>query len=180
MIELLFALREFCLDAVKDLSLESKDRGELPPVRGYIGDIPGTEDMPPASDFPLLIFRLINFEDPESGSTSVLTVRIIAGVYCSTENNDDKCSPGYHDLLNMLQRLRQSLLKDCDMGGRWRRVGKLEGGPFEYQAYPYCFGDIILQYDERQHTEEFSVEEEIDIYGTGYGNDNTENWQYPK
>lgn len=180
MIELLFALRKYCLDALKDLSLESKDRGDLPSVKGFIGEIPGETELPRASDFPLLIFRLTNFEDPESATTSVLTVRIIVGTYCSEESNDDKCSPGYHDLLNMLQRLRQSLLKDCDMGGRWRRVGKLEGGPFEYQAYPYWFGDIILQYDERQLTEEFSVEEEIDIYGTGYGNDNTENWQYPK
>lgn len=180
MIELLFALREFCLDAVKDLSLESKDRGELPAVRGYIGDIPGAEDMPPASDFPLLIFRLINFEDPESSSTSVLTVRIIAGVYCSTESSDDICSPAYHDLLNILQRLRHALLKDGDMGDRWRRVGKVEGGPFDYQAYPYFFGDIIVQYDERQIQEEFSQEEEIRINGTAYGNDDTENWQYPQ
>ncbi len=179
MIELLFALREYCLGAVRDLSLESKDRGELPAIKGYIGEIPGGLETPRASDFPLLIFRLSGFEDPEDKPLSVLTARIIVGVYCQEESNDDKCSPGYHDLLNIMQRLRQALQRQKQMGGRWRRVGKIDGGPFDYQRYPYWFGDLIVQYDERQTTEELSVEEEIDTYGSAYGNDQTDSWRYP-
>ena len=181
MIELLFALRSFCLDALKDLSLSSKarGRGDLPAFKGFIGEIPGDGKKPDSSEFPLLIFRLIDFADPADLPNSTLTLRIIAGVYNEEENNGDKCSPGYHDLLNALERLRHALLKTRRIGGRWMRVNKLQGGPFDIQAYPYWFGDIIVQYDERQTTEEFSIEEEIDNYGSAYGNDETSNWRYP-
>ena len=178
MIELLFALREFCLDAVKELGLKSKDRGDLPAIKGFIGDTPGESELPPASDFPVLIFRLVSFND-SGGERALLTVRILAGVYNPDDNSDDICSPGYHDLLNILKRLRQALLKQCNINGRWRRVGEVEGGPFEYQAYPYCFGDIIVQYQEIQTQEEFDVEEAINTYGTAYGNDNTGDWVSP-
>lgn len=56
MIELLLALREYSLTALNELSLHSKNRGELPPFKGFIGMIPGEEEKPRASDFPLLIF----------------------------------------------------------------------------------------------------------------------------
>lgn len=179
MIELLMALREYSLSALKELSLLSKNRGDLPPFKGFIGMIPGEEEKPRASDFPLLIFRLNSFEDLESGQDSILTVRILVGIYNPEESNFDKSSPGYHDLCNALARLRQALLKRSNIGGKWRRTGKLEGGPFDIQPYPYFFGDIIVQYDERQTTEEESIEEEIETYGSAYGNDKTSNWRYP-
>lgn len=176
MIDFLFELRRYCLDAVKDLSLESKDRGDLPAVKGYIGDIPGEMTAPPASDFPLLIFRLTGFEDPPNG-VSTLTARIIAGVYNPEDKNGEESSAGYHDLLNILRRLRQALLKLSTLGRRWRRTGPLEGGPFDTQMYPYFFGDIVVQFDERQTSEEFTPKEELDIYGTAYGNDQTNHWR---
>lgn len=179
MIELLLALREYSLTALDELSLFSKNRGDLPPFKGFIGMIPGEEEKPRASDFPLLIFRLNNFEDPEGGTDSTFTVRILVGVYNPEESNNDKCSPGYHDLCNALTRLRQALLKRGYIGNRWRRTGKLEGGPFDIQPYPYFFGDIVATYAERQTTEELSVEEEIDTYGSAYGNDQTDSWRYP-
>ena len=181
MIELLFELRSFCLVALKDLSLSSKScgRGDLPAFKGFIGEIPGDGKKPDSSEFPLLIFRLIDFDDPDATSSSTLTLRIIVGVYNEEESNNDKCSPGYHDLLNTLERLRHALLKTRRIGGRWARVNKLQGGPFDIQAYPYWFGDIVIQYGERQITEEFSIEEEIDTYGSAYGNDKTSNWRYP-
>lgn len=179
MLELLFEIRKFCLETLKELSLESKDRGDLPEVKCFIGEIPGETELPRASDFPLIIIRLVSFEDPEAGNTSTLTLRILVGAYCDEESNDDMISPGYHDMLNMLQRLRQALLRTPQIGERWRRVGELEGGPFDYQAYPYWFGDIVVQYDERKITEELCVEKEIDTYGTAYGSDETSDWQYP-
>lgn len=178
MIEFLFALRAFCAEALANINLQSLDRGELPEVKLFIGEIPGELETPRASDFPLVILRLAGFEDPAAGTMSTLTLRILVGTYCEEESNDDRVSPGYHDMLNMLQRLRQALLKTPHIG-RWRRTGKLEGGPFETQAYPYWFGDIIARYDERQTTEEFCAEEEINIYGSGYGNDDTRDWRYP-
>lgn len=179
MIELLFELRSFCINALKDLSLSSKSRGDLPAFRGFIGEIPGDGKKPDSSEFPLLIFRLIDFDDSTDSPNSTLTLRIIAGIYNEEESNSDKCSPGYHDLLNVLERLRHELLKTRRIGGRWARVNKLQGGPFDIQAYPYWFGDIVVQYDERQTTEEFSIEEEINTYGSAYGNNETGNWRYP-
>lgn len=179
MYELLTALGDFCLGALSQLSLESKDRGNLPSFKAFIGDIPGESEKPRASDFPLLLFRLSSFEDPPDGTRSVLTVRILVGVYCDNESNDDVCTPGYHDVLNAIKRLRQALLKKRTIGGKWRLRGRIEGGPFEQQAYPYYFGDLIVQYEERQTTEEFTTEEEIDNYGSAYGNNRTKDWRYP-
>ena len=179
MLELLTALSEFCQDKLSQLSLQSKDRGALPSFKAFIGDVPCEGERPRASDFPLLLFRLTSFEDPPDDTRSALTVRILVGAYCSEESNDDVCTPGYHDVLNAIKRLRQALLKTRTIGGRWRLRGKIEGGPFEQQAYPYYFGDLIVQYEERQTTEEFTTEEEIDNYGSAYGNDNTKDWRYP-
>lgn len=180
MIGLLFALRRYCLDALNEISLSSKDRGDLPEVKGFIGEIPGVTDTVPASVFPLLLLRLDDFEDPQAeDGESTLTVHILAGVYNKEESSGDKCSPGYHDLLNLLHRLRLALLRSGRIGDKWRRAGKMEGGPFEMQKYPYYFGDIVVRYSEHRITEEFSAEEEIDIYGSAYGNEGTDDWKYP-
>ncbi|MEG1913374.1 MAG: hypothetical protein RR091_12910, partial [Cloacibacillus sp.] len=72
----------------------------------------------------------------------------------------------------------QQLLIHPTIGGRWRRTGALSGGPFDERLYPYWFGDIVVQYDERQNTEELTAEEEIDTYGSAYGNDETKDWSY--
>ena len=178
MLELLTELSKYCQDALSGLSLQSKDRGELPSFKSFIGEIPGENEKPRASDFPLLLFRLMSFEDPLNESQSTLYIRIFVGVYCIEESNNDTISPGYHDLLNVLKRLRSALLRVRSIGGR-RLTGKISGGPFEIQAYPYYFGDILVQYEERQNTEEFTEEEEIDNYGSAYGNSETKNWRHP-
>lgn len=179
MLELLTELSKYCPAALSELSLASKDRGSLPPFKSFIGEIPGENEKPRASDFPLLLFRLVSFEDPLNGYNSTLFIRVFVGVYCIEESSDDPVSPGYHDLLNVLKRLRQALLKKRLIGGRWRLAGKISGGPFETQAYPYYFGDLLVQYEERQNTEEFTEEEEIDNYGSAYGNGETKDWRYP-
>jgi len=178
MLELLTELSKYCQDALSELSLQSKDRGELPSFKSFIGEIPGENEKPRASDFPLLLFRLMSFEDPLNESHSTLYIRIFVGVYCIEESNNDTISPGYHDLLNVLKRLRSALLRVRSIGGM-RLTGKISGGPFEIQAYPYYFGDILVQYEERQNTEEFTEEEEIDNYGSAYGNSETKDWRYP-
>ncbi len=179
MLELLTELSKYCPAALSEISLESKNRGKLPPFKSFIGEIPGENEKPRASDFPLLLFRLVSFEDPLNNPRSTLYIRIFVGVYCIEESNDDSVSPGYHDLLNVLKRLRSALLRVRSIGGRWRLTGKISGGPFETQAYPYYFGDLLVQYEERQNTEEFTVEEEIDNYGSAYGNDQSKDWRYP-
>ena len=178
MLELLTELSKYCQDALSELSLQSKDRGKLPSFKSFIGEIPGENEKPRASDFPLLLFRLMSFEDPLNESQSTLYIRIFVGVYCIEESNNDTISPGYYDLLNALKRLRSALLRVRSIGGR-RLTGKISGGPFEIQAYPYYFGDILVQYEERQNTEEFTEEEEIDNYGSAYGNSETKNWRHP-
>ncbi|NCU30034.1 hypothetical protein EOM60_05555 [Candidatus Saccharibacteria bacterium] len=179
MLELLTELSKYCQDALSELSLQSKDRGELPSFKSFIGEIPGENEKPRASDFPLLLFRLVSFEDPLNALQSTLYVRIFVGVYCIEESNGDTVSPGYHNLLNTLKRLRQALLKKRTIGKRWRLREKVSGGPFEIQSYPYYFGDLLVQFEERQNTEEFTVEEEIDNYGSAYGNDQSKDWRYP-
>ena len=178
MLELLTELSKYCQDALSGLSLQSKDRGELPSFKSFIGEIPGENEKPRASDFPLLLFRLMSFEDPLNESQSTLYIRIFVGVYCIEESNNDTISPGYHDLLNVLKRLRSALLRVRSIGGR-RLTGKISGGPFEIQAYPYYFGDLLVQYEERQNREVLTEEEEIDNYGSAYGNSETKNWRHP-
>lgn len=179
MLELLTELSKYCQGALSQLSLTSKDRGELPAFKAFIGEIPGENEKPRASDFPLLLFRLTSFEDALDNPNSTLSVRIVVGIYCIEESDSDLCSPGYYDLLNALKRLRQALLKKRTIGGRWILKNKIDGGPFETHAYPYYFGDILVQYEEHQNVEEFTVEEEIDIYGSAYGNEETKKWRYP-
>lgn len=178
MLELLKELSIYCQSALSELSLQSKDRGDLPSFKSFIGEIPGENEKPRASDFPLMLFRLMSFEDPLNESNSTLYIRIFVGVYCIEENNDDPVSPGYHDLLNVLKRLRSALLRVRSIGG-WRLTGKISGGPFEIQAYPYYFGDLLVQYEERQNREVLTEEEEIDNYGSAYGNSETKNWRHP-
>lgn len=179
MLELLTELSKYCQGALSELSLKSKDRGSLPLFKVFIGEIPGENEKPRASDFPLLLFRLVSFEDPLNDFNSTLYIRIFIGVYCIEESSKDPVNPGYHDLLNVLKRLRSALLRVRSIGGRWRLTGKVSGGPFEIQAYPYYFGDMLVQYEERQNTEEFTEEEEIDNYGSAYGNSETKNWRHP-
>lgn len=176
MVKLLYDLREFVRDTLAELSLESKDRGGLPPVRVYIGELPGDAGAPPASDFPLALIRLASFEDG-TGDLSSVTVRIIVGTYAPEDDTGEPCSPGYHDVLNMLERLRQAFLRMSTFKRAWRREGKVEGGPFDYQEYPYFFGDILVTFNKRAVTEELEPGKEIDVFGTAYGNERTRNWE---
>lgn len=180
MMDLLTALGRRAQHALRDLSLESRSGSKiLPDFRLFIGALPGLREDPRADDFPMLLLRLLDFSDGISGEKdderrSAATVRILCGVW-----SEDDGSGGYHDLLNALARLRLNFLARPMLENRWRLTGKLEGNAFEDQAFPFWFGDLITRWELRRPVEEFEAEEEIDIYGSAYGNDQTRDWRHP-
>lgn len=180
MMGLLMALGKRAQYALRDLSLESwSGENALPAFRLYIGALPGLREDPRREDFPMLLLRLLDFSDGISGEKaderrSVATVRILCGVW-----SEDDGSGGYHDLLNALSRMRLNFLAHPLLESKWRLTGKLEGNAFEDQAFPYWFGDLITRWELRHPVEEFETEEEIDTYGSAYGNDQTRNWRHP-
>ncbi len=180
MMDLLAAVGRAAQGALKELSLESRGGESLPAFRVHIGALPGLREEPRREDFPLLLLRLLDFGDSvgkgksTETESSTATVRILCGVW-----SEDDGSGGYHDVLNALARMRLHFLAHPLLEKKWRLTGKLEGSVFEEQAFPYWFGDLVTRWELRKPVEEFDVEEEIETYGSAYGNDQTRNWRHP-
>jgi hypothetical protein len=105
---------ELCLfvqGVVKEILLPTS-QGELKTPTVHPGYLPfkgaASED---AAEYPLIIVRLLNGDDNEDGSKA--TVQIIVGTY-----GED--SQGWREVLNILERIRQSLFKTRTIAKKYR------------------------------------------------------------
>jgi hypothetical protein len=177
--DLLLHLRGFAAAALREMSFESRGGDALPAPNVWIGDLPGKRERPGKEDFPFVLLEYLEGADDLDGDgPSRETVRMLVGVYAGGPLEAD-VSPAYQDLTNALDRLRRRALAHPRLAGRWTLAGRTKVELYDEQPWPYYFGSLTTRWEHRRPDREMTAEEEIDVYGSAYGNGTTGNWRVP-
>ena len=133
---------------VKDYSLEVKGDGTGVPTV-YADGAPFTN--PQQSNFPLIIVRFMSMK------SGIAKVKIIAGAY--TMQGQD----GWRDVINMLHRIEQSLLKLVTLHKRYILQSPPELVLPEEQPLPYFNGELYTEWRMEE------VKKEVDWEALNFG-----------
>lgn len=152
-VELMNNLADFLREVVKDYST-NQDAGVLP-VAVYAGYPPVRTDYEEKESF---IYALATeWEDKEDGTFSTCKAEIGFSIY------DDNKTEGCFSLYNIMEHVRQALLKKRTLAGRNRLELPLKSVVSDDQPWPQWQGIITATYTLGQ-----PMEEEVD-YGEIYG-----------
>lgn len=152
-VELMNNLADFLCEVVKDYS-SNQEAGTLPVVV-YAGYPPVRTDYEEKESFIYAIAT--EWEDKEDGTFSTCKVEIGFSIY------DDNKTEGCFSLYNIMEHVRQALLKKCTLAGRNRLELPFKSVVSDDFTYPQWQGIITETYTLGQ-----PMEEEID-YGEIYG-----------
>lgn len=133
--------------AVKDYKLQAEGQADKP-VTVYEQHI-SEEDFLSDTYYPLVVVSLQKVEDGESKEMpeSYATVGLTVGCY-----GEDKRA--WQDTLNIMERIRQSVLKKRTIGNRFRLRLPTKWETIEGQPYPFWYGYGTLVYTIAQPVEE--------------------------
>ena len=152
-VELMNNLADFLHEVVKDYST-NQEAGVLP-VAVYAGYPPVRTDYEEKESF---IYALATeWEDKEDGTFSTCKAEIGFSIY------DDNKTEGCFSLYNIMEHVRQALLKKRTLAGRNRLELPLKSVVSDDQPWPQWQGIITATYTLGQ-----PMEEEVD-YGEIYG-----------
>ncbi|MFH5187112.1 hypothetical protein ACHHV8_33520 [Paenibacillus sp. TAB 01] len=88
----------------------------------------GSENV---SDFPYIIVRILDGQDQDE---SIVRIKLLFGIFSRDDN-------GFVDVLNLMEKVRQSLLKDRVVDNRYRLELPYKWKLFEDQPYPEWIGE---------------------------------------
>lgn len=132
---LVMALRAEIADAVKDYKMEAENQ-EDKKVTVYAQHIPD-EDFEDDTYYPLIIVSLQKVKDeeqtPARPDSSTATVGLTFGVHGFGKDT-------WRDLLNLMEHVRQRLLRKRTIADLYRLSLPLEWEAIEAQPYPFWFG----------------------------------------
>ncbi len=137
------AIAELLRKALAEYKMQAEGQDDKS-VTVYEQHIPD-EDFESDTYYPLVIVSCQNVEDKEEGSTA--TIGLTIGVY-----GDDK--EAWIDLLNIMEHIRQSLLKYRTIDQRFRLAFPTKFETIEAQPYPFWFAYATLTYTIGQPEEE--------------------------
>ena len=154
---LLEALKSYIEEKTKDIMLPVRvktgtDTKERPP-NVYLMNVPKKEDE--IQQIPYILIKYLNGkDDQQSGSNteSEARVRIIIATY--SEDGQE----GAMALLNVMERLRQNLLKDREIGGQFRLIMPTESLAYPDNTTPYYLGEIMTLWTLP------AIEQEVNLY----------------
>ncbi|MGX4584960.1 hypothetical protein [Paenibacillus chitinolyticus] len=136
---LLQTLKSFVEQSVRDTGAGER------PVKVHVGWLPGAERFPPAKPdepsellpeglFPFVLLRALEGEDGnEEGSVKVR-------LHFGTSSTDPF---GYADVLNLIEKVRQAVLKKEIIGGMFELQRPLKWKLANTQAYPQWTGEMV-------------------------------------
>ena len=150
-VRLIDSLADIIRDAVKDYTLAIEGQQEKQ-ITVYTQHIPD-ENFNNDQYYPLIIVSAQQIDDNEDGgkmNDSTVKVGVTFGVYGADEN-------AWRDLMNIMESVRQAVLKNRTVNRRHRLILPLKWETIEAQPYPFWFGYGTLKYTIAQPVEE-SVE----------------------
>ncbi len=141
-IEMLNSLKEYLKEKTKNLILTARveknslQEAKRPPFI-FIGDLPQPDER--TTRVPYIIIKLVQGKDELNESTC--NVRIIAVTY---NKNNDEC---YMECLNVIEKIRENLLKDVVVCERFSCRKPLEYLIYEDDIQPYCIGELMTVWE---------------------------------
>lgn len=153
-VELMNNLADYIREVVKDYSSQQK-AGDIP-VAVYSGWPPIR--MASAEKESFIYALALEWEDKEDGAFSTCKTEIGFSIY------DDDKEQGCFSLYNIMEHVRQALLKHRTLNGRNRLELPLKSVVSDDQPYPQWQGAITATYTIGQ-----PIEEEIDYGNEVYG-----------
>lgn len=141
-IELLNSLKEYLKEKTKNLILTARaeknslQEAKKPPFI-FIGDLPQLNER--TTRVPYILIKLVQGKDELDESTC--NIRIIAVTY---NRNNDEC---YMECLNVIEKIRENLLKDVVVGERFLCRKPLEYLIYEDDIKPYCIGELMTVWE---------------------------------
>ncbi|MBQ4358965.1 MAG: hypothetical protein II767_01780 [Proteobacteria bacterium] len=152
-VNLLFALKAEVEDAVKDYKMAAENQDDKK-VTVYAQHIPD-DDFEDDTFYPLVLVSVQSGEDNQNAANiaelSTVTVGLTFGVF--GEDRD-----AWMDLLNLMECVRQHLLKRRTINNKHRLVLPTKWETIEVQPYPFWFGYGTLKYTVAQPQEESDIE----------------------
>ena len=146
-VRLIDGLTDVIKEAVKDyvLTIEGQQEKKITVYPQHIPD----ENFSSDEYYPLIIVSAQKIDDDEGGTINDSTVDIglTFGVYGDDEN-------AWRDLLNIMESVRQAVLKNRTINRRHRLILPLKWEVIEAQPYPFWFGYGTLKYTIAQPVEE--------------------------
>ncbi|GEB35305.1 hypothetical protein [Brevibacillus parabrevis] len=129
---LMHSLKTFLEEVVVDVEL-TNPKGTLTTPQVFLEALPQRKADSQEEDYPFIIVRAAGGEDLEDGSTASLN--LIVGTY----SKDDS---GFIDVLNIIEDVRQALLKKRVVGQSFRMELPLKWKLFDEQPYPGWVGEM--------------------------------------
>jgi len=142
---LLRALCRFLRQTVDDYAAAQGKEGEYRTPEVYEWYLPFRDGRnQPNIDFPYIVARIINGEDPVNDSQSPIlsTVRIDLsfGVYNEAPDDDVIHPDGAYDLLNLMEHVRIALFRQLIIDGRYKIEQPYKWHIPDEQPYPLWVG----------------------------------------
>ncbi|TGV00499.1 hypothetical protein EN829_057710 [Mesorhizobium sp. M00.F.Ca.ET.186.01.1.1] len=141
---LMHSLKAFLEEVVADVELTSP-KGIFARPQIFLEALPQRKADSQEEDYPFIIVRAAGGEDMEDGSTASLS--LIFGTY---SKDDD----GFMDVLNIIECVRQALLKCRVVGKSFRMELPLKWKLFDEQPYPAWVGEMNTMWTIPQVQEE--------------------------
>ncbi len=143
-VELMNNLADFLQDVVKDYATQQK-KGCLP-IEVYAGYPPIRTNAAEISSFIYVLAT--EFEDKEEPNLSTAKVEIGFSIY------DKDTETGFLSLYNLMEHVRQAILKQRTVAEKHRIVLPVKGEIAEDQPFPQWQGKITTEYTIGQPSEE--------------------------
>ncbi|WP_312117946.1 hypothetical protein [Brevibacillus reuszeri] len=129
---LMRSLKTFLEEVVENVELTSP-KGVLTKPQVFLEQLPQKSASSQEEDFPFIIVRAMGGEDRTDGASA--SINLLVG----THSKDDD---GFMDVMNIIEDVRQALLKNRIVGGSFRLELPLKWKLFEEQPWPGWIGEI--------------------------------------
>lgn len=144
---LLDSLKEYVIDVTRNLQQETKakrnDEKTIESIQVFIGN-PPVKDGVGTKYIPYIILRLLHGADEQiegSNEKSTVKVRMIIAT------RGDNCEESYKAAINVIDRLRISLLKDRVIDRKYTLKMPVEYVVYEDDTGPFTIGEIITTWE---------------------------------
>ncbi|AKL95013.1 hypothetical protein CACET_c15640 [Clostridium aceticum] len=117
--------------------LFKNSRDERVPINIYSQYLPAKEDEDDEQHYPYIIARVLDGDDSEENQPASCKIMLIIGLY----DEDDRYQ-GYKDVMNVIEKIRQFLLKKRMVAGQFILEYPLQWAVNEEDVYPFYFGGI--------------------------------------
>lgn len=117
--------------------LLSNAKNEKASINVYPQYLPSKKSQNDESHFPYILVRVIDGEDSTDELPSICRVVFIIGIYDKDSNYQ-----GYKDIMNIIEKIRQHLLKKRVFNNKYTLEGPVKWAVNEEDIYPLFFGGI--------------------------------------